>query len=197
MKPISQRYTEIIKEREEKVKELGEKIRSKREKEVEKELTFKPKVTNNRKTREKMNSKEFFLYNQKWKREKLEETERERQKTLARCASDVTLKPDINEKSRKLAKNTPLERRFIEYEERKKEKLEELRRELEPTFHPVISLKSQEIVKRKATTPPAFRRLYSPKKKRVEKEDMEDVEVEVVEPEWSGVPTVYFRLDTQ
>lgn len=189
--PISQRYKQVLQEREEKIRVLGDSLRISQEKAVSKELTFKPDLSQSQ-PREKRSAKEFFAYNQKWQKERLEDREQARQKALVRSASEVTLKPQINAKSRKLAAEKPLEIRFSEYEKKRKDRLETIKKGLEPSFHPVISLKSQELA-RKASTPPAFLRLYSPRKSRPEQDE---VDVEVVEPDW-GVPMVAFRLETQ
>jgi len=189
--PISQRYKQVLQEREEKIRVLSDSLRISQEKAVSKELTFKPDLSQSQ-PRAKRSAKEFFAYNQKWQRERLDEREQERQKALARSASEVTLKPEINAKSRKLAVSKPMQVRFSEYEKKRKDRLETIQRDLEPSFHPVISLKSQELT-RKSSTPPAFLRLYSPRKSQPEKEELE---VEVVEPDW-GVPMVAFRLETQ
>lgn len=189
--PISQRYQQVLREREEKIRILSDSLRVSKEKAVSKDLTFKPDISQSR-PREKRTAKEFFAYNEQWKRERMDERERERQKAMVRSSSEVTLKPDINPKSRKLADKKPLEMRFSEYEKKRKERLETLKKEQEPSFHPSISLKSQ-ILTRKAATPPAFTRLYSPRRPDPEEEE---VQVDVVEPDW-GVPLVAFRLNTQ
>lgn len=193
--PMSSRFQKVLVEQQQKRKELCERVISEREQKLSRDLTFSPSITS-KVSRDKMTPEEFFAYNQKWLRDAKESRDAKRLKELQKEREIFTHQPELNPVSRKLTSKpqyrAPVQDRFSECSQRRSEKLEALRKKLQPTFQPVITPKSERLA-RKANTPPAFARLYTPKRKpRPEALDMEELDAR----EWAAnAPTVFFNLD--
>jgi hypothetical protein len=124
--PLHLRYENVIKNKQDKIKELITKSKSQKEKEINKELTFKPKILDTSST--VRTSEEYFNYMKSWieYRERVDKRERERKEE--KIFNDITFQPKLNKKSEILVKNLPdFETRVEKGIQNKQNKLEEKR----------------------------------------------------------------------
>lgn len=149
--PLHIRTAKIIKERQEKQKEMQAKLEEAREAKLTAELTFHPRIKPSK--REHMSAADFYAYNVKWVEDaKKAQTAREELRTQQEKQA-LTLKPTLTAYSRKLTNSAKYsartEDRMADFLRNRDRKVEDLRRTLQPSFAPTLCPASKKMAQKR------------------------------------------------
>ena len=160
-KNLSERYEKEIEISRKKLEEKRKKVEAEKERKVNEELTFKPKIKSKG---PKRTTEEFFQFNLDWNKRKEERNKSKKIELEEKEIAELKSLPDIDKNSAYLVEQMgtrkPIEVRLVEKLERSQKKIETKRTELRYSFTPVIRDKSK-MLARKRSTGNVFVRLFN------------------------------------
>lgn len=161
-KPLFERAQDEKDESKKNLETVKAKLEAERNKKIEPDLTFKPKI--NGKITKKRTNEEFFKYNLEWTERKTKKTEAKRKEIEDKVNEELKFTPEIDNNSAtivdSLGPKRPIEERLLEKMEYNKKKKQAMRDEQLFTFTPVIEENSRNIAKHKYEGD-VFNRLFS------------------------------------
>lgn len=152
LSPLYTRYSEVLSMKKEKISKLMMRVKTAKEKELQKELTFTPKITQN--CRNVRSNEEYFYYMQAWNEHIAKSDAEKRERNQEKLLEGLTFVPVLNSTSKTLCKTLPAFQKRLENDMKMRSaKAKNLQNALSCSFHPQVKSKPLNLQ-------PVFTRLY-------------------------------------